>query len=80
MIKDCYFRVDADNMIGTGHLVRSEILADELSKNNYQIYFLCRSIPKNYSDNLKSKNYQVLKLNSSEPEQDVLLDVIEKKR
>jgi spore coat polysaccharide biosynthesis predicted glycosyltransferase SpsG len=79
MIKDCYFRVDANNMIGIGHLVRSEILADELSKNNYQINFLCRSIPKNYTDSLKSKNYQVSILSTSESEQDVLLDVIEKK-
>jgi len=79
MIKDCYIRVDADNMIGTGHLVRTEILADELSKNNYQINFLCRSIPKNYSDKLESKNYQVLILNNSESEQEVLLDVIEQK-
>ena len=78
MIKSCYIRVDANNNIGIGHLVRTEILADELAKRNYNIIFLCINIPKKYSDKLELKNYKVIILNGSESEQDNLLSIIEK--
>ena len=56
MIKTCFIRVDANSNIGTGHLVRTEILDDELATRNYNIIFLCLNIPKKYSDKLDQKN------------------------
>jgi len=59
MIKNCYIRVDANNTIGTGHLVRTEILADKLSEKGINITFLCKDIPVNYKSHITSKNFHI---------------------
>lgn len=76
MIKNCFIRVDANKKIGTGHLVRTKILADELVKNNYKINFLCKTIPDEYLEILKSSGYNVLILDNLGSEQKHILNII----
>lgn len=57
MIKNCYIRVDANNLIGIGHLVRTEILADKLAEKGIRIIFLCHTIPETYKKKLVKKKY-----------------------
>ena len=52
MIKYAYFRVDANSVIGTGHLIRCEILADELNTRGIQTAFICTTIPNKYKKKL----------------------------
>ena len=41
------FRVDSSNKIGIGHLMRCLTLADELSKQNHDVVFICRELTGN---------------------------------
>ncbi len=59
MIENIYIRVDANSKIGTGHLVRTEILADELVKNNLKLHFICKTIPEKYAEKLEKRGYRV---------------------
>ena len=76
MIKNCYIRVDANSTIGTGHLVRTEILADELKKNNINITFICNTIPKNYKTQLLKKNYTVFTISPIKNEYNTISSII----
>lgn len=42
-MKKIVFRVDSGNHVGIGHVSRSLTLAEELSKNNYQISFITKN-------------------------------------
>ena len=76
MIKHCYFRVEANNIIGTGHLVRTEILADELKKDDIKINFICNNIPEDYRRKLLEKGYNIHRINSNESEYEQIIKII----
>ena len=76
MVKKCYFRVDANNKIGTGHLVRTEILADELFNQNIEINFICKDLPGYYEKHLIKKNYKIYKINNNKSELEQILKII----
>lgn len=55
------FRVDASDIIGTGHVYRCLNLAAQYQKNN-TIYFICKNHPYNLISKIK-ENYQVFIIN-----------------
>ncbi len=59
------FRADASGNIGTGHVIRCLTLADRLLKQKAQIYFICRELPGNLCNFIKSKKYRVFRLPQS---------------
>ncbi|AGF78956.1 spore coat polysaccharide biosynthesis protein, putative glycosyltransferase [Desulfocapsa sulfexigens DSM 10523] len=56
---NCYIRADANEIIGIGHLVRTEILADELSGRGFDVTFLCKTIPEKFCQKILLKGYRV---------------------
>ncbi len=79
MIENIYIRVDANSTIGTGHLVRTEILADELSKDNLRINFICKNIPNNDISRLENKAYTVSVIDQEKSELESILPIIRKR-
>lgn len=55
------FRVDASVQMGTGHIMRCLIIADELKRQEQSnfILFICRELKGNMIDFIKAKGYQV---------------------
>lgn len=53
------FRADASVEIGTGHIMRSLVLADKLREQGANISFICRSDKGHYNDCIISKGYKV---------------------
>ena len=58
---DIVFRVDSSTEIGAGHIIRCLTLADELSKREVNIKFICRDLPGHLGNLVIKKNY-ILKL------------------
>jgi UDP-2,4-diacetamido-2,4,6-trideoxy-beta-L-altropyranose hydrolase len=56
-------RVDANNKIGLGHLVRCQALASML-KNEFEILFVCKEIPNQLFTEIINSGIQILKINS----------------
>ncbi|MCD1260832.1 UDP-2,4-diacetamido-2,4,6-trideoxy-beta-L-altropyranose hydrolase [Paenibacillus athensensis] len=54
------FRVDSSIMIGTGHVMRCLVLADELKKHGAHIFFMCCDELGNVNDLITAKGYPVL--------------------
>lgn len=79
MIKHCYIRVDANKTIGTGHLIRTLILADKLVKNNFIISFICKTIPNSLIEVLQNKNYTLYRIDSDGNEFNEITSIIENK-
>ncbi len=77
MIENCYIRVDANNKIGSGHLLRSEILADELKSAGINVFFICKQIPETYKAKLENKNYKVIIPSENMPETEAILNAID---
>ncbi len=57
-----FFRVDANRQIGTGHLVRCQILASKLQQIGMKCTFLLHKTPTFYEDQLKQKGFEVIYL------------------
>jgi len=76
MITKCYIRVDANTTIGTGHLIRTEILADELKKHNIAVKFICNTIPENFQKKLIDKKYELHRINNTENELNQIINII----
>lgn len=60
-----FFRADASDNIGTGHVIRCLTLADRMLKQKSQIYFICKELPGNLCNFIKSKKYRVFRLPQS---------------
>lgn len=59
---DCFFRVDASIMIGTGHVMRCLSLADTLRKRGGNVSFICRDLPGHLCNYIESQSYAVHRL------------------
>ncbi len=57
-----FFRVDASEEIGTGHVMRCITLADELQSNGANIFFICRELKGNLIGYIEDKGYKVFTL------------------
>lgn len=59
------FRTDASRQIGTGHLARCLALADALQLRGVECCFVCRHIPDSYAEQLASRGFPLMQLNSA---------------
>ncbi|WP_085992720.1 UDP-2,4-diacetamido-2,4,6-trideoxy-beta-L-altropyranose hydrolase [Oceanobacillus senegalensis] len=66
-----FIRTDASKDIGTGHVMRSLVLAEDLKKENVKVTFICRLLPGNLMGYIKKHGFNVLSLPTPE---DVPLD------
>ncbi|WP_339227479.1 UDP-2,4-diacetamido-2,4,6-trideoxy-beta-L-altropyranose hydrolase [Oceanobacillus sp. FSL K6-2867] len=57
-------RTDASADIGTGHVMRCLVLAEELRKKNVNVRFICRELSGNLIEYIKSKSFKVVSLSS----------------
>jgi UDP-2,4-diacetamido-2,4,6-trideoxy-beta-L-altropyranose hydrolase len=57
-------RSDASNNIGTGHIMRCLVLADELQQRGYEVIFACRPQVGDLINYIDSRFFKVLKLDS----------------
>lgn len=53
------FRADASIQIGTGHVMRCLTLADELTRQGHECWFICREHPGHLRDVITSKGYSL---------------------
>lgn len=53
------FRVDASNLIGTGHVIRSVTLAERMRLHEIECLFICRNHPGNLISYIRKKNFEV---------------------
>lgn len=53
------FRVDASIQIGTGHVMRCLTLADELTRQGHECWFICREHPAHLGEVIISKGYSL---------------------
>ncbi|MBP2077995.1 UDP-2,4-diacetamido-2,4,6-trideoxy-beta-L-altropyranose hydrolase [Oceanobacillus polygoni] len=68
-----FIRTDASTGIGTGHVMRCLVLAEELRKKNVSVTFVCRRLSGNLIEYIKSKSFTVISLptpTNSNPDQD----------
>ncbi|THF80778.1 UDP-2,4-diacetamido-2,4,6-trideoxy-beta-L-altropyranose hydrolase [Cohnella fermenti] len=61
------FRADASSEIGSGHTMRCLIVADRLSKEGAECFFLCKPLAGHMGGYLASRGYRVLWLAGDEP-------------
>lgn len=59
-------RVDASLWIGSGHVMRCLVLADELVARKHNVTFYCQSFPGDLIGYIESKGFEVVKLDTSE--------------
>ena len=65
MKPDLYIRADGNAQIGLGHLVRCSALAHML-KNDFNIIFFCRSIPKSLEQEFNKSGFKVIHIKDDE--------------
>ena len=58
-----FIRADASVDIGSGHVMRCLILAEELRKNAFDVTFICRELDGNLINHIQSKLFSVIVLN-----------------
>lgn len=61
------FRVDASEDIGTGHVMRCLVLADQLRANGIKSHFVCRAHAGNMMGIIEDKGHTVSELSASKP-------------
>lgn len=66
------FRADASIQIGTGHVMRSLTLADELTRQGHECLFVCRAHPGHLGDLILSKDYDLRLLPAATDNQNCL--------
>ena len=62
------FRVDASNVIGTGHVMRCLSLARRLRHSGDTVIFVCRELPGNLCDEIEGCGFTTLRLKGDEKE------------
>lgn len=62
------FRVDASNVIGTGHVMRCLSLAQRLRDSGDTVIFVCRELPGNLCDEIEGRGFTTLRLKVDEKE------------
>ena len=72
--KNILFRADSSSTIGTGHIMRDLVLADQFKNSN--IIFATQGLPGNINHKIKEKKYTIEILSSNNIEE--LTDVIKK--
>lgn len=60
------FRADATNNIGTGHLMRCLILADELLKHSYTSIFVVKDLHSDLIQYINTRGFQVILINGED--------------
>ena len=73
-MQNILFRADSSSTIGTGHIMRDLVLAEQF--NNANIIFATQKLPGNINYKIKEKNYAIEILNSNKI--DELIDIIKK--
>ena len=53
------FRVDASTEIGSGHVIRCLTLAERLSREAWEIHFICRDLPGNMAEFVEAKGFRM---------------------
>ncbi len=61
-MKKIVFRLDCSELIGSGHLMRCLVLAEQLSSKKNLIYFIYREMPIFFTNLIKTKNFKTIKL------------------
>lgn len=56
------FRVDANRYIGTGHVMRTLALANELRKRGAECTFICRIMDSNLFQHIRESGFQIVEL------------------
>ncbi|MDK9762842.1 UDP-2,4-diacetamido-2,4,6-trideoxy-beta-L-altropyranose hydrolase [Vibrio sp. D420a] len=65
-MKKIIFRVDASVWIGSGHVMRCLVLADELTKHSYQVAFACLPQKGDLCHFIQERGYSVIELTPPE--------------
>ncbi|UPR52330.1 UDP-2,4-diacetamido-2,4,6-trideoxy-beta-L-altropyranose hydrolase [Vibrio cyclitrophicus] len=65
-MKKIIFRVDASVWIGSGHVMRCLVLADELTRHDYQIAFACIPQKGDLCSFIEDRGYSIIKLTPPE--------------
>ena len=72
MSKNILFRADSSSTIGTGHIMRDLVLAEQYPDAN--IIFATQDFPGNINHKIKEKGYAIELLKSNDPEElDILI-------
>ncbi len=68
-----FIRTDASILIGTGHVRRCLVIAEQLKKNNYNVIFVCRELEGHLQKFIQISGFQIILLqNLPEPPKDKL--------
>ena len=76
-----FFRVDANEIIGSGHLSRCLSLCEFLQKNNHKVTLISRSIKNDNFQNLKKNfNIKIIQSNNLVDDAKETIKIISKNR
>jgi len=73
-VQNILFRADSSSTIGTGHIMRDLVLAEQFEDSN--IIFATQNLPGNINHNIEEKNYRIETLDSNNLEE--LINIVEK--
>ncbi|MGJ9458019.1 UDP-2,4-diacetamido-2,4,6-trideoxy-beta-L-altropyranose hydrolase [Oceanobacillus sp. CF4.6] len=59
-----FIRTDASTDIGTGHVMRCLVLAEDLRNKNVKVTFICRELPGDLIEHIENKGFPVISLPS----------------
>lgn len=80
MKKTVMIRADASEIIGSGHIMRCLVLADELQNHGVEVIFICRTLQGNLSEYITKRGFRVLSISTQEhlsiSNQDIEIDFI----